>query len=239
MEPLIDMVDVCKVYYGDDVETYALGGMNLRISAGEYVSIAGPSGCGKSTLLAVMGLLDDPTSGTYRLLGRDVTHLDLATRAAVRNEHIGFVFQRFNLIGDLTVRENVELPLRYRKVPPRQREQRVDGVLERVGMAHRRYHFPAQLSGGQQQRVAVARALAGEPSILLADEPAGNLDSTNGASIMELLQEVHAGGTTVCMVSHDPRYTADATRTVHLRDGRIVEVEVTRDIGGAPEEEAS
>jgi putative ABC transport system ATP-binding protein len=208
------------------VETQALGGIHLAIQRGEYVSIAGPSGCGKSTLLAILGLLDSPTDGTYILNGKEVQRLKMSDRARIRNREIGFIFQAFNLIGDLTVYENVELPLTYRGMPASERKKRVHDALERVGMSHRVKHYPSQLSGGQQQRVAVARALGGDPSILLADEPTGNLDSANGEAVMDLLRELHRNGATICMVTHDPRYSRYADRTVHLFDGRIVEESV-------------
>jgi putative ABC transport system ATP-binding protein len=222
-ETLIRLDNVSKVFYTDELETHALTSIHLEIQRGEYISIAGPSGCGKSTLLALLGLLDTPTSGRYELAGEPVEKLDLADRARIRNRQIGFIFQAFNLIGDLTVAENVELPLSYRRLAPGDRKRRVESALERVGMLHRTKHYPAQLSGGQQQRVAVARALAGEPAILLADEPTGNLDSKNGESVMQLLRDLHAAGSTICMVTHDPRFTRYADRTVHLFDGRIVE----------------
>jgi len=222
-ETLIRLDDVSKVFYTDELETHALTSIHLEVRRGEYVSIAGPSGCGKSTLLSILGLLDTPTSGHYSLAGEAIEKLDLADRARIRNRQIGFIFQAFNLIGDLTVAENVELPLTYRRLAPVEKKRRVESALERVGMLHRMKHYPAQLSGGQQQRVAVARALAGEPAILLADEPTGNLDSKNGEAVMDLLRELHAGGSTICMVTHDPRFTRYADRTVHLFDGRIVE----------------
>ena len=228
-ETLIRLDDVSKVFYTDELETHALTSIHLEVRRGEYVSIAGPSGCGKSTLLSILGLLDTPTSGRYELASQAVEKLDLADRARIRNRQIGFIFQAFNLIGDLTVAENVELPLSYRKLPPSERKRRVESALDRVGMVHRTKHYPAQLSGGQQQRVAVARALAGEPAILLADEPTGNLDSKNGESVMELLRDLHAAGSTICMVTHDPRFTRYADRTVHLFDGRIVEETHERD----------
>ena len=221
-QPLIHLRDLRKVFYTEELETHALADVQLDIARGEFVSIAGPSGCGKSTLLSIIGLLDTATAGEYRLDGEPVQGLSVAERARIRNEAIGFIFQAFNLIGDLTVFENVELPLVYRDMPGRERRERVQAALERVGMVHREKHFPAQLSGGQQQRVAVARAIVGEPLILLADEPTGNLDSTNGHAVMELLHELHADGATVCMVTHDPRYADMAARTVHLFDGRIV-----------------
>jgi putative ABC transport system ATP-binding protein len=222
-EPLIHLEGVTKVFVTDEVETHALSGIHLDIARGEYVSINGPSGCGKSTLLAILGLLDSATEGTYLLNGRPVHGLKLSERARIRNREIGFIFQAFNLIGDLTVYENVELPLTYRGMPGSERKKRVHEALERVGMSHRVKHYPSQLSGGQQQRVAVARALAGDPSILLADEPTGNLDSANGEAVMELLRELHRGGATICMVTHDPRYARYSDRSVHLFDGRIVE----------------
>ena len=223
---LIRLEGVTKVFYTDEVETHALAGIHLEIRNGEYLAIAGPSGCGKSTLLSILGLLDSPTAGTYTLNSRSVANLSAAERARTRNREIGFIFQSFNLIGDLTVYENVELPLTYRGMKPAERRQRVEAALERVGMAHRARHLPSQLSGGQQQRVAVARAVAGEPLILLADEPTGNLDSTNGESVMQLLQELHRGGATICMVTHDPRYERHADRSIHLFDGRVVEDQV-------------
>jgi putative ABC transport system ATP-binding protein len=214
---------VSKVFFTDEVETHALENINMDIMPGEYVAIAGPSGCGKSTLLSILGLLDSPTDGKYELNSKAVENLKLSERARIRNREIGFVFQSFNLIGDLTVFENVELPLTYRGMKSSERKQRVNESLERVGMAHRAKHLPSQLSGGQQQRVAVARALAGNPSILLADEPTGNLDSRNGEAVMDLLKELHSGGATICMVTHDPRFARHAERTIHLFDGRIVE----------------
>jgi putative ABC transport system ATP-binding protein len=222
-QSLIRLEEVSKVFYTDEVETHALSGIHLEIRRGEYVSIAGPSGCGKSTLLAILGLLDTPTDGRYWLNAQAVESLNLAQRARIRNREIGFIFQSFNLIGDLTVYENVELPLTYRGMSSSERKERVNRALERVGMAHRSRHLPSQLSGGQQQRVAVARAVVGDPSILLADEPTGNLDSVNGDAVMELLRELHQGGATICMVTHDPRFARHAERTVHLFDGRIVE----------------
>ncbi len=220
--PLIQLEGVSKVFYTEEVETHALAGVHLTIGAGEYVSIAGPSGCGKTTLLSILGLLDSPTDGTYELNGHAVAGLSAAERARIRNREIGFIFQAFNLIGDLNVAENVELPLTYRGMPAAERKQRVQEALERVGMSHRTSHYPAQLSGGQQQRVAVARAIAGKPAVLLADEPTGNLDSTNGESVMDLLQELHRDGATVVMVTHDPRYARHAERTLHLFDGQVV-----------------
>jgi putative ABC transport system ATP-binding protein len=225
-QPLIKLESVKKVFYTDEVETHALDNINMEIRSGEYVAIAGPSGCGKSTLLSILGLLDTPTEGRYSLNGQLVTDLALSQRARVRNREIGFIFQSFNLIGDLTVYENVELPLTYRGMKSSERKERVMAALERVGMAHRAKHLPSQLSGGQQQRVAVARAVGGQPSILLADEPTGNLDSKNGEAVMELLRELHRGGATICMVTHDARYASHAERTIHLFDGRVVEESV-------------
>jgi putative ABC transport system ATP-binding protein len=215
------MEAVRKVFVTDEVETHALEGIDLDIQRGEYISISGPSGCGKSTLLAILGLLDSPSEGAYVLNGRPVQDLKLSERARIRNREIGFVFQAFNLIGDLTVYENVELPLTYRGMGSAERKRRTHEALERVGMAHRMKHYSAQLSGGQQQRVAVARALAGDPSILLADEPTGNLDSANGEAVMDLLTELHKGGATICMVTHDSRYARYADRSIDLFDGRI------------------
>ena len=226
-EVLIHLDGVKKVFVTDGVETHALAGIHLDIKKGEYVSIAGPSGCGKSTLLAILGLLDSSSDGTYELNGRPVQGLKLSERARIRNREIGFIFQAFNLIGDLTVYENVELPLTFRDLRSTERKKRVQEALERVGMSHRMKHYPAQLSGGQQQRVAVARALVGSPAILLADEPTGNLDSKNGEAVMELLRELHRGGATICMVTHDERYAHHAARTVHLFDGRIVDETLT------------
>ncbi len=222
-QPLIQMEAVRKVFYTDEVETHALAGIHLVIKKGEYIAIAGPSGCGKSTLLSIMGLLDTPTEGKYILNGQPVETLNLSDRARIRNREVGFIFQSFNLIGDLNVYENVELPLTYRGMPAAERKKRVLESLERVGMSHRTKHYPSQLSGGQQQRVAVARALGGSPSILLADEPTGNLDSKNGEAVMDLLHQLHAEGATICMVTHDPRYARHADRTIHLFDGRVVE----------------
>ncbi len=221
--PLIRLEGVTKVFYTEEVETHALAGIHLEIRPGEYLSIAGPSGCGKSTLLSLIGLLDTPTGGQYILNGKQVSNLSLAERTRIRNREIGFIFQAFNLIGDLTVYENVELPLTYRGMSSPERKKRVLEALERVGMAHRTKHYPAQLSGGQQQRVAVARALVGQPLILLADEPTGNLDSKNGEAVMDLMRELHRQGATICMVTHDPRYANYAQRGIHLFDGRIVE----------------
>jgi putative ABC transport system ATP-binding protein len=222
-ESLIRLDAVTKVFVTDEVETHALAGIHLDIQKGEYISIAGPSGCGKSTLLAILGLLDSPSDGTYTLNSHPVQGLKLSERARIRNREIGFIFQAFNLIGDLTVYENVELPLTYRGMPSSERKKRVHDALERVGMGHRVKHYPSQLSGGQQQRVAVARALGGDPSILLADEPTGNLDSANGEQVMDLLRELHRAGSTICIVTHDPRYARYADRSIHLFDGRVVE----------------
>ena len=220
--PLIRLEGVSKVFYTEEVETHALSEVDLEIRDGEYVSISGPSGCGKSTLLSILGLLDTPTEGVYRLRGESVEKLKASQRARIRNRQIGFIFQAFNLIGDLTVFENVELPLTYRGMAKKERRERAETALERVGMAHRLKHYPSQLSGGQQQRVAVARALGGNPSVLLADEPTGNLDSKNGEAVMDLLGEVHDSGSTICMVTHDPRFEAYAKRIVRLFDGEIV-----------------
>jgi len=222
-ESLINLDGVTKVFVTDEVETHALSGIHLNISRGEYVSIAGPSGCGKSTLLAILGLLDTPSGGTYTLNKQPVANIKMQERARIRNREIGFIFQAFNLIGDLNVYENVELPLTYRGMPSSERKKAVMEALEKVGMSHRLKHYPSQLSGGQQQRVAVARALGGSPSVLLADEPTGNLDSANGEAVMGLLKDLHRNGATICMVTHDPRYAAFADRTIHMFDGRIVE----------------
>jgi putative ABC transport system ATP-binding protein len=222
-ESLIVLDGVTKVFVTDEVETHALSGIQLDLKKGEYLSIAGPSGCGKSTLLAILGLLDTPSDGTYVLNNRPVSGLKLSERARIRNREIGFIFQAFNLIGDLTVYENVELPLTYRGMGSAERKKRVQEALERVGMSHRMKHYPSQLSGGQQQRVAVARALGGDPAILLADEPTGNLDSANGEAVMNLLKDLHRNGATICMVTHDPRYAQFADRTIRMFDGRIVE----------------
>ena len=219
---LIKMESVKKVFYTDEVETHALSEIHLEIERGQYISISGPSGCGKSTLLSILGLLDSPTEGNYTLNGKEVAKLTAAERTRIRNREIGFIFQAFNLIGDLTVYENVELPLTYRGTGAAERKQMVEKALQRVGMAHRMRHYPSQLSGGQQQRVAVARALVGEPSILMADEPTGNLDSKNGEAVMELLRDLHRNGATICMVTHDERYASFAERTIHLFDGQIV-----------------
>jgi putative ABC transport system ATP-binding protein len=223
IDPLIRLQGISKIFHTEDVETHALSRIDLEIRAGEYVAIAGPSGCGKTTLLSILGLLDSPSEGSYVLAGEPVATLSPGQRARVRSRAIGFIFQAFNLIGDLNVFQNVELPLKYRGLPAEQRRAAVHEALERVGLLHRIHHFPAQLSGGQQQRVAVARAVAGKPLVLLADEPTGNLDSRNGAQVMDLLGELHAGGATIVMVTHDPRYLAQVRRTVHLFDGRLVE----------------
>jgi putative ABC transport system ATP-binding protein len=231
-DPLIRLQDVQKVFYADDVETHALSGIYVEIRPGDFISIEGPSGCGKSTLLGILALLDKPTAGRYWLNGEAVEQLDHTRRAQIRNQQIGFVFQSFNLIGHLTVFENVELPLTFRGQLTRgERRERVSEVLERVNMGHRPGHYPSQLSGGQQQRVAVARALVTNPSILLADEPTGNLDSKNGQSVIELLTTLHAGGATICMVTHDPRYAGCAQRKICLFDGRIVDEETLERLG--------
>jgi len=238
-QPLIQIEDLTKVFYTDEIETHALSGVHLSIRKGEYVAMSGPSGCGKSTLLSIIGLLDTPTGGKYQLNGQPVENLDFGARSRIRNQEIGFIFQSFNLIGDLTVYENVELPLTYRqKMPSADRKGRVMESLERVGMAHRVRHYPSQLSGGQQQRVAVARALAGDPAILLADEPTGNLDSSNGEAVMDLLRELHRGGATICMVTHDPRYARYADRSIHLFDGRVVEEDGSKHRGEKELEES-
>lgn len=222
-QPLIEIEALTKVFYTDEIETHALSGIHLNIARGEYVAMSGPSGCGKSTLLSIIGLLDTPTSGKYSLNSNSVENLSFSERSRIRNQEIGFIFQSFNLIGDLTVFENVELPLTYRSgMAAAERRERVQKSLERVGMAHRMRHYPSQLSGGQQQRVAVARALGGSPSILLADEPTGNLDSKNGEAVMDLLKELHDEGATICMVTHDPRFARHAQREVHLFDGKVV-----------------
>ena len=222
-QPLLRLEGIQKVFFTDEVETHALAGIHLEVKSGDYVSIAGPSGCGKSTLLSILGLLDSPTEGSYTLNNQPVANLGHGERARIRNREIGFIFQSFNLIGDLTVFENVELPLTYRGVDGAERRKRVNEALEKVGMAHRVKHNPSQLSGGQHQRVAVARALAGKPSILLADEPTGNLDSKNGEAVMDLLGKLHQEGATICMVTHDPRFARHAQRIVNLFDGRVVE----------------
>ena len=223
---IIDLSNISKVFLTDEVETHALADVHFAIQKGEYVAISGPSGCGKTTLLSILGLLDTPSSGDYMLAGENVSRLSPVDRARVRNRQIGFIFQAFNLIGDLTVFENVELPLTYRDMPASERKDRVAAALERVGMSHRSGHFPAQLSGGQQQRVAVARAVAGDPAILLADEPTGNLDSKNGEAVMELLRELNRNGATICMVTHDTRYAQHADREVQLFDGRVHQASV-------------
>jgi len=221
--PLIHLHKVTKVFLTDEIETHALEEVDLEIHNGEYVAISGPSGCGKSTLLSILGLLDTPSEGEYELNGQSVANLKMSERARTRNREIGFIFQSFNLIGDLSVYENVELPLTYRGMRPAERKERVTAALEKVEMVHRAKHLPSQLSGGQQQRVAVARAVCGQPSILLADEPTGNLDSKNGGAVMELLAGLHAEGSTICMVTHDPRYAEHAERGIHLFDGRVVD----------------
>jgi putative ABC transport system ATP-binding protein len=225
-QTMIKLEGLKKVFFTDEVETHALEDVHLDIKEGEYLAVAGPSGCGKTTLLSILGLLDSPTEGTYVLGGEHVANLTASQRARIRNRQIGFIFQAFNLIGDLTVAENVELPLTYRGMPSSERSKRVQEALEKVGMSHRMKHYPSQLSGGQQQRVAVARAVVGDPLILLADEPTGNLDSKNGEQVMELLRDLHRAGATICMVTHDPRYARHADRTIHLFDGRIVEESV-------------
>ena len=222
-KPLIHMQGITKVFYTDEVETHALQEIHFHITKGEYVAISGPSGCGKTTLLSILGLLDTPSGGEYDLAGESVARLTPVERARVRNRQIGFIFQAFYLIGDLTVFENVELPLTYRDMPATERRDRVAAALERVGMSHRAKHYPTQLSGGQQQRVAVARAVAGDPAILLADEPTGNLDSKNGEAVMDLLRELNKNGSTICMVTHDSRYAQHADREVHLFDGKVVD----------------
>lgn len=222
-EPVIQLQNISKIFTTDEVETHALSEVSLSFERGDYVAVAGPSGCGKSTLLSILGLLDTPNSGEYTLNGKAVANLGLAERARIRNREVGFIFQAFNLIGDLTVYENVELPLVYRGTAGAERKERALAALEKVGMSHRRKHYPSQLSGGQQQRVAVARAVVGEPSILLADEPTGNLDSKNGTEVMNMLDSLHEAGATICMVTHDPRYADRAVRAIHLFDGRIVD----------------
>ena len=220
---MIKLDAVNKIFYTDELETHALSDIHLEIKQGEYLAIAGPSGCGKSTLLSLIGLLDAPTNGDYSIKGESVARLTVSDRCRIRNREIGFIFQAFNLIGDLSVYQNVELPLTFREMDSAERKKRVQEALERVEMAHRSKHYPAQLSGGQQQRVAVARALVGAPAILLADEPTGNLDSKNGEAVMGLLRDLHGSGATICMVTHDERYAHHAARTVHLFDGRIVQ----------------
>src|SRR5271163_2145653 len=239
-QPLIQIEELTKVFYTDEIETHALSGIHLTIAKGEYVAMSGPSGCGKSTLLSIIGLLDTPTGGKYELNGHAVESLNFAQRSRIRNQEIGFIFQSFNLIGDLTVYENVELPLTYRSgMTQAERKRRVQESLERVSMAHRIKHYPSQLSGGQQQRVAVARALAGSPSILLADEPTGNLDSRNGEAVMRLMQDLHSDGATICMVTHDPRFAAHAERQIHLFDGKVVTEDELLILLAAPEHNAS
>jgi putative ABC transport system ATP-binding protein len=231
---LIQMKGIKKVFYTDEVETHALTNVHLTLQRGDYVSISGPSGCGKTTLLSILGLLDSPTEGQYVLNDHSVDGLSFADRARIRNREIGFIFQAFNLIGDLTVYENVELPLSYRGMASAERKERVMEALERVSMSHRTKHYPSQLSGGQQQRVAVARAVVGKPSILLADEPTGNLDSKNSEAVMTLLDELHDQGATICMVTHDPRWARHANRNVSLFDGRIVAEEAIADESHEP-----
>lgn len=237
-EALISMRQLSKVFLTEAVETHALHEVNVELRRGEFVSIGGPSGCGKSTLLSIMGLLDSATDGEYILKGQGVSQLSARERSRLRNLEIGFIFQSFNLIGDLTVRENVELPLTYRGMPATDRSGRVEEALEKVDMSHRMGHYPSQLSGGQQQRVAVARALAGSPSILLADEPTGNLDSKNGMAVMDLLNALHGEGATICMVTHDPRFASFADRTVHLFDGKVVTAEEAEQLASTEEHAA-
>ena len=224
-QPLMRLAGVTKIFFTDEVEAHALSGIHLEVLRGEHVAIAGPSGCGKSTLLSILGLLDSPTEGNYWLDGQPVESLSQIERAHLRNREIGFIFQSFNLISDLTVYENVELPLTYRGLKSAERKRLVGAALEKVGMARRAKHLPSQLSGGQQQRVAVARAVAGQPAIILADEPTGNLDSLSGQAVMELLRDLHRQGSTICMVTHDPTYARYADRTIHLFDGRITKEE--------------
>jgi putative ABC transport system ATP-binding protein len=226
---IIQLKTVTRLFETDEVRTHALAGIDLSIARGDYLAVSGPSGCGKSTLLSILGLLDAPSSGQYWLNGQDVSSLTGRARARTRNREIGFIFQSFNLLADLSVAENVGLPLTYRGMTAAERNARVERALDRVGMAHRARHYPSQLSGGQQQRVAVARAVAGEPAILLADEPTGNLDSKNGEAVMALLGELHSGGSTICIVTHDTRYAEYARRVVHLLDGRIVEADALPD----------
>ena len=225
-EPLIKMEEITKVFVTEEVETHALSEVTFDIAPGEFVSIAGPSGSGKTTLLSILGLLDTPTGGSYLLNANDASNLTASERARVRNREIGSIFQSFNLIGDLNVYENVELPLTYRGRASSERRERTNASLDRVGMTHRAKHMPSQLSGGQQQRVAVARAVVGDPSILPADEPTGNLDSGNAAAVMDLMAELHQGGATICMVTHDPRWSEHAQRTIHLFDGMVVDEQV-------------
>ena len=222
IDPLIRLQGVSRIFHTKAVETHALSRIDLDIRAGEYVAVCGPSGCGKTSLLSILGLLDSPSEGSYVLAGEPVSTLAPAQRARVRARAIGFIFQAFNLIGDLTVYQNVEVPLRYRGLPAEARRGAAHEALERVGLLHRLHHYPAQLSGGQQQRVAVARAVAGTPLVLLADEPTGNLDSANGAAVMALLRELHQGGATLVVVTHDARYLPDPQRSVYLFDGRLV-----------------
>jgi putative ABC transport system ATP-binding protein len=232
-DAVIRLKGITKVFLTDEVETHALADIDLEIKKGQYFSISGPSGCGKSTLLSILGLLDTPTKGSYELNGQPVESISMRERARVRNREIGFIFQAFNLIGDLTVYQNVELPLTYRGMASAERKKRVEEALEKVEMAHRMKHYPSQLSGGQQQRVAVARALCGQPSILLADEPTGNLDSKNGESVIELLRGLNRQGSTICMVTHDPRYARNADRTLHLFDGRIANETAQTQVGAS------
>ena len=222
--PVIRLEHVSKVFQGDaDEETRALDDVSVDIRRGEYVAVSGPSGCGKSTFLSIIGLLDTPTSGSYWLNGRPTSRLTAAERSRVRNLDVGLVFQSFNLIGDMTVYENVEYPLSIRGIPAAERKARVDAALERVGLTARAKHHPGNLSGGQQQLVAVARAITGRPAVLLADEPTGNLDSKAGESLRQMFGELHAAGATVCVVTHDPRWTEHAQRHIHLFDGRIAD----------------
>lgn len=236
-EPLIRLEGVKKVFYTEDVETHAVSDLSLSINKGEYISITGPSGCGKSTCLSILGLLDSPTEGKYWLNNQNVSDLSISERSRIRNREVGFVFQNYNLVGDRTVADNVALPLMFRGMKKAERDERVNNALKRVGMTHRAQHFPGQLSGGQQQRVAVARAIAGQPLIVLADEPTGNLDSSNGEMVMELLRELHNEGSTICIVTHDPRYANHADRLIHLADGSVIKEEqknvaATATIGG-------
>lgn len=221
--PVIKIKGLTKVFQTEDIDTHALGGIDLTIEQGEFLSIVGPSGCGKSTLLAILGLMERPTGGQFQWCGEAVQQLGDAALSRRRNEQVGFIFQTFNLIGDLTVAQNVELPLVYRRMSTKLRREKVARVLGRVGMKHRARHSPGQLSGGQQQRVAVARALVGEPDLLLADEPTGNLDSVTGESTLKLIEELHSAGSTICMVTHNPEFARRAQRIVHMSDGRIVE----------------
>jgi len=228
---LIELNNINKMFLTDEVETHALNGINLTIHKGQYISITGPSGCGKSTLLSLLGLLDTASNGEYKLAGHDVSSLNREERAKIRNSEIGFIFQSFNLISDLTVAENVELPLTYRKdLSKQQRADNVKEALEKVDMAHRAKHFPSQLSGGQQQRVAIARAIAGSPSVILADEPTGNLDSKNAQIVMSILDKLHAKGATICMVTHDPRSAARSQRVIEVFDGKIVSDQFNSDV---------